>query len=85
MRTDTYGHRCADRALKYIDAHGDADFFLTVSFDEPHDPSLCPEPYASMYREYLWPESDARATTRWRASLNIKSCGAHRRAAPAAA
>ena len=55
----TYGHRCADRALKYIDAHGDEDFFLTVSFDEPHDPSLCPEPYASMYREYLWPESDA--------------------------
>ena len=48
----TYGHRCAERALRYIDTHRDNDFFLTVSFDEPHGPSLCPEPYASMYLHY---------------------------------
>ncbi len=55
----TYGHRCADRALKYIDTHQEDDFFLTVSFDEPHGPSLCPEPYASMYKEYDMPLTPA--------------------------
>ena len=55
----TFGHRVADRALAYIDEHADGDFFLTVSFDEPHGPSLCPEPYASMYRDYVVPDSPA--------------------------
>ena len=45
----TYGHRVTDRALKFIEEHKDEDFFLVVSYDEPHGPSLCPEPYASMY------------------------------------
>lgn len=53
----TYGHRCADRAVRFLDEYGDEDFFLTVSFDEPHDPSLCPEPYASMFRDYEFPKA----------------------------
>lgn len=44
-----YAHRCSDRALKYLDAHKDEDFFLCVSYDEPHEPSLCPEPFCHMY------------------------------------
>ncbi|MBR0464387.1 MAG: sulfatase-like hydrolase/transferase [Clostridia bacterium] len=45
----TYGYRVTVRALEYIEAHKDEDFFLVVSYDEPHGPCLCPEPYASMY------------------------------------
>lgn len=53
----TYGHRCADRAIRFLEEYGEEDFFLTVSFDEPHDPSLCPEPYASMFRDYEFPKA----------------------------
>ncbi len=47
----TFGYRVTQRALKFIEAHKDQDFFLVVSYDEPHDPGLCPEPYASMYKD----------------------------------
>ena len=45
----TYAHRCSDRAIRYLEEHKDEDFFLSVSYDEPHDPSLCPAPYNHMY------------------------------------
>lgn len=48
----TFGHRVINRAIDYIDEFKDKDFFLTVSLDEPHGPHLCPEPYASMYKDY---------------------------------
>lgn len=45
----TYAHRCSDRALGFLDKFSDEDFFLTVSYDEPHGPSICPAPYNTMY------------------------------------
>jgi len=46
----TFAHRCSDRAVSFLDRFGrEQDFLLVVSYDEPHDPSICPEPYASMY------------------------------------
>lgn len=48
----TFAYRCTKRALEYIEKHKDEDFFLVVSFDEPHGPSVCPEPYASMDIDY---------------------------------
>lgn len=53
----TYGHRCTDRALAFLDEFKGQDFFLTVSYDEPHGPCLCPEPFASMYRDYEFPKA----------------------------
>ena len=53
----TFGHRCANRAVNYLSKNGDNDFFLVVSFDEPHDPYLCPEPFKSMYKDYQFPKS----------------------------
>ncbi|MGL5318358.1 MAG: sulfatase-like hydrolase/transferase [Bacteroidales bacterium] len=55
----TYGNRVANRAIKFLDEYGKKDdaFFLAVSFDEPHHPFLCPEPYASMYNDYVWPKN----------------------------
>lgn len=51
----TFAHRVVDRALDFIEKNKDRDFFLTVSLDEPHGPYRCPEPYASMYKDYKWP------------------------------
>ena len=45
----TYAHRCSDRALRYLEEFKDRDFFLSVSYDEPHDPALCPAPFNHMY------------------------------------
>lgn len=51
----TYGHRCSNRAVDFLEKHGAEDFLLVVSYDEPHGPSLCPPPYAGMYADYVWP------------------------------
>ena len=37
------------RAIRYLEEFQDQDFFLTVSYDEPHGPSLCPAPFNHMY------------------------------------
>lgn len=54
----TYGHRCSNRAMEYLDRYKDEDFLLVVSYDEPHGPFLCPEPYESMYHDYTWEERE---------------------------
>ena len=56
----TFANRCTKRALEYLEEFKDEDFFLTVSYDEPHDPYLCPEPYASMYKDYEMPYNENR-------------------------
>jgi uncharacterized sulfatase len=53
----TYGGRCTKRALNFLEKHGEEDFFLVVSYDEPHGPFLCPRPYSEMYKDYEFPKS----------------------------
>lgn len=54
----TYGHRVTQRAIRFLETRKkDEAFFMTVSYDEPHHPFLCPEPYASMYKDYKWPKN----------------------------
>lgn len=50
---DTFAYRCADRAISFIEAHAQEDFFLVVSLDEPHGPSISPEEYHQMYQDYV--------------------------------
>jgi len=45
----TYGHRCSNRALDFLEENKNNSFFLAVSYDEPHHPYLCPAPYNTMY------------------------------------
>jgi hypothetical protein len=52
----TYGHRCSDRALDFLSKSNDEDFFLVVSYDEPHGPCVCPKPYSTMYKGYDYPK-----------------------------
>ena len=44
-----FAHGATQRALKFVDKHGDEDFVLVVSYKEPHHPWLAPEPFASMF------------------------------------
>ncbi len=53
----TYAHRCSNRALDFLEEYKDEDFFLTVSYDEPHGPSLCPAPFNQMYKDFKFPDN----------------------------
>ncbi|MGI5989567.1 MAG: sulfatase-like hydrolase/transferase [Lachnospiraceae bacterium] len=53
----TYAYRCTQRALDFIDKHSDEDFFLTLSYDEPHDPSICPSPFNTMYEGFQFDDN----------------------------
>ncbi|RME99456.1 MAG: DUF4976 domain-containing protein [Chloroflexi bacterium] len=55
-REFTYAHRCSNRAIDFLTRHNGEDFFLVVSYDEPHHPYLCPKPYSDMYRDYEFPK-----------------------------
>ncbi len=55
----TYAHRVSDRAISYISRHGEEDFFLAVSYDEPHGPCICPAPYNSMYDGFAFEDNPA--------------------------
>jgi len=52
-----FGHRVSNRAIDFLDRHGDDSFFLVVSYDEPHGPFLCPRPYSGMFQGYEFPKS----------------------------
>lgn len=54
----TFGHRCSDRAISFLKEHGEEDFFLVVSYDEPHDPFLAPRRYADAYADYVFPAGE---------------------------
>lgn len=53
----TYAHRCSLRAMDFLEEYRDQDFFLAVSYDEPHGPSLCPAPYNTMYDGFSFPDN----------------------------
>ena len=53
----TYAHRCSNRAINFLNRCQDQDFFLTVSYDEPHGPSLCPKPFNEMYDGYCFEDN----------------------------
>lgn len=55
--TFPYAHQCSDRAIDFLKNNAQEDFLLAVSYDEPHHPFVCPQPYASMYRDYEFPKS----------------------------
>lgn len=54
----TYGHRCSDRAIDFVKKHQEEDYFLVVSYDEPHGPFLCPKEFWSQYEGYEFPRKE---------------------------
>ncbi len=54
----TYGHRCSNRAIDFLEKHQDEDYFLVVSYDEPHGPFLCPKEFWSQYEGYEFPHKE---------------------------
>ncbi len=55
-REFTFGHRCSNRAIQFLQRHAEENFLLVVSYDEPHGPCLCPRPFSEMYRDYAMPK-----------------------------
>ncbi|MDD4762406.1 MAG: sulfatase-like hydrolase/transferase [Sphaerochaetaceae bacterium] len=55
----TFAHRVSNRALDYVKAYKDEDFFLTVSYDEPHGPCVCPAPFNTMYENFVFDDDPA--------------------------
>jgi len=51
----TYGYRCTQRALSFLEKHKHEDFLLVISYDEPHGPALCPIEFTNMYKDYVFP------------------------------
>lgn len=54
----TFAHKCSNRAIEFIKEHQDKDFFLVVSYDEPHGPFIAPKKYPEMYKDYEFPVSE---------------------------
>jgi len=52
-----YGHRVSNRAIDFLERFNQEDFFLVVSYDEPHGPCLCPRPFSEMYQGHEFPKS----------------------------
>ncbi|HIU32717.1 MAG TPA: sulfatase-like hydrolase/transferase [Candidatus Caccousia avistercoris] len=59
----TYAWRCSSRAIEFLEKHREEDFLLVVSYDEPHDPYICPPEYARMYEEFDFPLLPSHADT----------------------
>lgn len=53
----TFGHRCSNRAIDFLNKHKDESFLLVISYDEPHGPYLCPKKYYDQYADYEFPLS----------------------------
>ena len=56
-----YGHRVTEKALDFMRKYAREDYFLVVSYDEPHDPSLVPEAYENLYDRMLCADATAAA------------------------
>jgi uncharacterized sulfatase len=54
----TFGHRVSNRAIDFLEKNGSDDFFLTVSYDEPHGPCLCPPPFNTMFKDFNLPKRE---------------------------
>lgn len=53
----TYAHRVSNKALAFLEDRGDEDFFLAVSYDEPHGPCICPAPFNTMYEGFTFEDN----------------------------
>lgn len=56
----TFARGCSDRAVSFLERHREDDFLLVVSYDEPHDPSICPPPFSKMYEDFRWLDDPAQ-------------------------
>lgn len=58
-REMTYAHRVSNKAIDFLKRHQDEQFFLAVSYDEPHGPCICPAPFNRMYDGFSFDDSPA--------------------------
>ncbi|HZJ88432.1 MAG TPA: sulfatase-like hydrolase/transferase [Sphaerochaeta sp.] len=58
-REMTYAHRVSNKAIDFLSRHEGKDFFLAVSYDEPHGPCICPPPFNRMYEGFQFADTPA--------------------------
>lgn len=58
-----YGHRVTEKVLDFMRRYAEEDYFLVVSYDEPHGPSLVPSEYEGIYDKTLCPDATAARDT----------------------
>lgn len=65
---DTYAHRATDRAIAFVNEFKDKDYFLTLSLDEPHDPSVCPRRFFKLLKsgKYMIKSPNAKASLKYK-------------------
>ncbi len=54
----TYAHKCSDKGIDFLAEHAENDFFLTVSYDEPHEPFICPKEYFNKFKDFRYALGD---------------------------
>ena len=54
----TYAHKCSDKGIEFLAENADKDFFLTVSYDEPHEPFICPKEYYEKFKDFRYKLGD---------------------------
>ena len=54
----TFGLRCANRAIDFLQKNHGESFFLTLSFDEPHGPCLCPKEFLNLHLHHKFKKSE---------------------------
>ncbi len=50
----TFAHKCSDKGIDFLAKNSDQDFFLTVSYDEPHEPFICPKEYFEKFKDFKY-------------------------------
>jgi uncharacterized sulfatase len=60
-REKTFAGGVTDRAVEFLGAHGEEEFCLCVSYDEPHHPSIAPAPFCDLYGDYRFDVGPAHA------------------------
>jgi len=59
----TFAHGVTERARKFLANHTGQDFFLAVSYDEPHHPSMAPPPFSDLHAGAILDTGEAKNDT----------------------
>lgn len=60
MEDFTYANKCTNRAIDFIENHKDEDFFLVVSYDEPHDPFIAPKEFFKNFENVIFNKENCK-------------------------
>lgn len=54
LRNETFAGGITDRAIDFLGKFANKDFFLTISYDEPHHPYVAPDEFRTRFAGHVW-------------------------------